>query len=804
MDTLLQDIRYALRSLRRSPGFALVAILIIGLAIGANTTVFTWAQRVLLRPLPGIPQSEELVQVRTGGPGGRSWSVSYPNYRDWRDGTRSYEGLAAYTAVEVSLRDSGPASRAWGVAASGNYFDVLRVRPFLGRTFRPEEEAQAAPVAVISHGLWQRTFGGNPSVLGRRVMLNGIDVTIVGVAPRDFAGTSPGYQFDLWFPVTLYELVTKDQGALARRGSNFLDGTVARLRPGVTIEQARQDANAVHRHVLELNPGANQSTSVLLTWNDLGGATARIRPIAVALLGVAALVLLAACANLANLLHARATVRRREISIRLAVGAGSARLVRQLLTESLVLACGGGVCGVMLAFWTKDMIGALLPPSALPVHVGVSVDAAVVAAAAAVTLATGVLFGLLPALRASRAPLSSVLREGTGGSPGRSRMQGSLVAAQVALSVVSLVCAGLFVRGLERAQRVDTGMSEPERVLLAQADLYAAGYTDSSTGAVLGRLAERVRALPGVSVASWSDMVPLGMEGWQTAGFPIQGYTFGPDERRDIPHALVGPGYFEAVGSPVVRGRGFASSDLADGGWRAAVVNEAFVRRYWPGQEPLGKLVATQPDLAVVGVVRDAKYLTLDEPAQPVIFVAASPGVATLHVRASGDAAALQESLRRAFAEVDPNIALTSVRTLARSMEAATFSQRLGAWSLSAIGVLALALAAVGLFGVLAYSVAQRTREMGVRIAIGASRRDVLALVVGKAIGLTGVGLGVGVVLAAGAGRLLRTQIFGVSPLDPVTFVAVALLLGAVALLAAWLPALRAARVDPIVALQAE
>jgi predicted permease len=407
-------------------------------------------------------------------------------------------------------------------------------------------------------------------------------------------------------------------------------------------------------------------------------------------------------------------------------------------------------------------------------------------------------WGGAPGGRAAGARLASVLREGNGGSAGRSRLQGVLVATQVALSMVALVCAGLFVRGFERAQRIDTGMRAPERVLLAQADLYAAGYTDSSTGAVLDRLAERLRALPGVSAVSWSDMVPLGIYGWQTAGFAVEGYVFGPDERRDIPHSLVGPEYFEAVGSPIVRGRGFASRDLVAGGWNAAVVNEAFVRRFWPGQDPLGKRVDDAPNLTVVGVVRDARYQTLDETAVPVVFIAASPGVVTLHVRTRGDAAALQESLRRAFDEVDPNLAPTNIRTLARSIEAATFSQRMGAWSLSAIGLLALLLAAVGLFGVLSYSVAQRTREMGVRIAVGASTADVVGLVVGRALRLTAIGLGVGLVLAAGAGQLLRSQIFDVSPLDPVTFVAV------IALLAAWLPARRAARVDPIIALQAE
>jgi predicted permease len=807
VDTLLQDIRYTLRGLRRSPGFTLVAVLTIGLSIGMNTTAFTWMENMVLRPLPAVPNSDQLVSLNTGGPGGDVWSVSYPNYRDWRDGARGFEGLAAYTIAEMALRTAGPSQRVWGVAASGNYFDVLRVRPLLGRTFRPDEEAAAAPVAVISHGLWRRAFGGDSGVVGQRVLLNGHGFTVIGVAPPRFAGTMVGLRLDLWFPVTLYELLTPNSGALTSRGANFLVEGIGRLRRGVTIEQARQDINAVHRRLAETYPTARNST-VLVRWSSETGVTSWFRALASTLFAVTAVVLFIACGNLANLLLARAAARRREIGVRLAVGAGRARLVRQLLTESVVLASGGGLAGLVFAFWAKDVMRAFIPASPYPIGLDMTIDGRVLGVAAIVTLCASLFFGLMPALQATRVDLVSALRDGAATGPARqSRVQAILVASQVAFSLVALVCAGLFVRGLQRAQSVDTGMRDPQQVLLVNTNLYVAGYTDSTGPAAIGRLLERVRALPGVRAASASSMVPLTFGGWNSTGADVEGYAFRPDEMRAIPFSEVGPDYFEAIGTPVVRGRGIVAQDQP-GSPPVAVVNEAFARRYWAGQDPIGKhITVNERERAVVGVVRDAKYVRLDEPPPPIFYLPILQSYSssfTLQVRTAGDPRALQQLLRRAFEDLDPNLPLTDVRTLAESMGAATFIQRIGAWSLATFGLHALLLAALGIFGVLWISVSRRTREMGVRLAVGASRRDVLRLVIGDAMRIAGIGLGVGIVLAAGAGRLLRSQIFGVSPLDPVTFVGVTALLAAVALLAAWLPARRAAKVDPVIALQAE
>jgi len=806
METLIQDIRYALRSLRKTPGFALVAILTIGLAIGANTVAFTWMERFVLRPLPAVPQSEQLVAVTTASLQGDLFQVSYPNFRDWREGVRSFEGIAAVAFDEMTLRTTGPAERAWGMFVTANYFDVLHVRPALGRAFRPEEEAQAAQAAVISHDLWQRTFGGDSGVVGRHVMLNGHDFTIVGVAPEEFGGTSARARFDLWIPLALVELMTPDRGVLASRRSNRFDG-IARLKPGVTIDHARQEINALNRRLAEVYP-ENRNTTVSVRWASEAGSRPYFRRLTGTLVGVTVVVLLVACANLANLLLAKAAARRREIGIRLAVGAGRARLIRQLLTESLVLALSGGVLGVLMGLWGKDTMAALLPSGPHPMSIEFSLDARVLGVAFAVSVLTGVFFGLVPALQASRVDLVPALRDGAATDPAsRSRVQSALVATQVALSLVCLVCAGLFVRGLHRAQAIDTGMRDPQQVLLAGTNLFRAGYTDSTGPVAVERIMERVRALPGVRSASVATMIPLDLDGWNSTHIGIEGHTFGSDENTAVPFSQVGPDYFETIGASLVRGRGFTAEDRA-ASLQVAVINESFAKRYWRGQDPLGKhILVDGQEFDVVGVSSDTGHEQLGRPTPPVFFVPILQlwnSTFTFHVRTAGDPLALQQAVRRAVEELDPNVPFTDVRTLADHIGAASSFQRIGAWALTAFGALALSLAAIGLYGVMAFSVAQRTREMGVRIAIGASRRDVLALVIGRALRLTAFGLGVGIVLAAGAGQLLRSQIFGVSPLDPATFVAVIALLAAVAFIAAWLPARRAARVDPIVALRSE
>jgi predicted permease len=809
METLLQDIRYALRGLRKTPGFTLVAILTIGLAVGANTTVFTFMERFVLRPVPVVPETDRLVVLRTGAPGGGEWSVSYLDARDWGERARAFDGIAVQEFSEMSLRLEGPSQRVWGVYSSWNVFEMLRVRPILGRTFRADDETQAAPVAVISGALWRRVFAGDSGVVGRHVMLNGHDFTIVGVLPPRFVGTEVGLSHDLWVPATVMTLLEpRRTGALTNHGWRGFTA-LARLKPGVSLDQARQDMRAAHRTLAETEV-ADRNTTVLVKRFSDEGAVSWFRPLSGALLGVTLVVLLVACANLANLLLARATARRREIGIRLAVGAGRARLVRQLLTESIVLALGGGALGLLFALWGRDSIYSFVPPAPLPIGFDMPLDGRVLGFALALTLVTGVVFGLIPALQASRLDLVPTLRDGAATGPAhRSRLQAVLVGAQVALSLVSLVCAGLFIRGLQRAQAVDTGYREPGQILLANTSLALAGYDSDSTGRpVLERLLAEVRALPGVRSASVATQVPLGFGGESSSSMDLEGYDFRQDEDPAIVWSSAGADYFLTMGTTVLQGREFTGADRA-GAPPVAVVNEAFARRYWPGREALGRQLRFTNGTwrTVVGVVRTTKFERLNEPPQPHVYFPILQVYASnfaLHVRADGDPHQLQQVLRRAFERVDPNLPFNDVRTFAEHMGAVTFIQDMGASMLTAFGLLALGLAAIGLYGVLSYSVAQRTREMGVRIAIGASRRDVIDLIVGRAMRLTAVGLGVGVVLAAGAGQLLRSQIFGVSSLDPLTFISVMVLLAAVAFVAAWLPARRAARVDPIIALQAE
>jgi predicted permease len=807
VETLIQDIRYALRSLRKSPGFALAAVLTIGLAIGANTTVFTWLRTMTQQPVPAVPESDRLMSLSVAAPGGRIWQVSYADYRDWREGARAFEGIAAERFTQLNLRTDGPSQRVWGALASGNYFDVLRVRPLLGRTLRPTDETEAAPVAVISHGLWQRVFSGDSGVVGRSVTLNGHGFTVVGVMPPRFAGSTWGYSYDVWIPLTLVDLTTPARSPLLSRGWRFIEPVVARLRPGVSVEQARADINAVHRP-LAATYAEDRGTTVRLGRMADEGSSAWFGPVMGALLGVTALLLLVACANIANLLLARATARRREVAIRLAVGAGRLRLVRQLLTESMLLALAGGALGILIALWGKEALMASVPPMPFPLAVEFSLDPGILCFALLATLATGAAAGLAPALKATRGDLVSDLRDGAASAaPRRSSLQSSLVTAQVALSLVSLVCAGLFLRGLLRARDVDMGYREPGRLLLAETDLFMAGYTDSTGPVALDRLLERVRAVPGVRSATTATMGLQGFGTWGTASAEIEGYSFQPDENRAVEFNRVGPDYFQTVGTPVLRGRGIGLDDRA-GNLPAIVVNESFVRRFWPGQDPLGRRIRLgETWRTVVGVSRDAAYRPDNRPPPPIFFVPilqSYRSASTVHVRAAGDPLLMQQALRRAFEVVNADLPFTDVRTGVQQVGVVLFAQRLGAGALALLGLLALGLSALGIYGVLSYSVSQRTREIGIRVAIGASKRDVIAMVVGGAARLSAVGLALGLVLAVGAGRLLRSQIFGVSPLDPVTFVGVVVLLAAVALLAAWLPARRAARVDPIIALQAE
>jgi predicted permease len=809
MGSFFQDLRYGLRALRKQPLLTAVAVLSLGLAIGANTTVFTWLQTFVLNPLPAVQDYDRLVVLNTRAPGGDLWSLSYADFKDWRAQSRTLD-VTIFDFTQTGMRtEDGGTERVWTNMVSGNFFDVLRVPAALGRTFHRDEEDRDVPVAVMGWSFWQRRFHGDSAVVGRTLLLNGQPFTVVGVAAPRFGGPFVGLQLDLYVPVTSRTaLLPYGDRWRTQRGFQTWEG-IGRLKGGVTFAQAAEELNTVAKAAGIAAGNADHQGAVVRHMDEVGAAS-WLKPVFFSLLGVTAVVLLIACANVANLMLARAAARRREVAIRLAIGASRGRLIRQLLTESLVLALAAGLVGFVIALWGRDLMTAFVPAAPFPIGLEYRVDTSILVFAVAVTFATALAFGLVPALQASRPALVPALKDDVSGAfGGRHRLQSALVVGQVALSLVSLVCAGLFVRSLLNARVVDVGFREPERVLLVSTDLTLAGFRgDSLMGVVTGQLLERVRALPGVEAAGIADQVPLGFGGQSSSSATVDGYQPQPNENMSIRLNLVSSGYFEAMRIPLLAGRTLRDGDERRGA-RQVVVNEAFAKKYWPGLDPLGRRIDQGAGwMTVVGVVATGKYNQLSEAPVPLIFQPAGRdrplGDFTLHVRAAGDPATLTAALRGAFRETSADLPFLDVRTMDQSMQAALMVQRIGAYMLAGFGAMALLLSAIGVYGVMAYTVSQRTREIGVRVALGAGRRDVVGLVIGRAMRLAGLGLAVGLLAALGAGRLLGSQLLGVSGSDPATFAAIGVLLGLVALLASWLPARRAARVDPMMALRYE
>ena len=810
MEMMLQDLRYALRALRKSPLFSVVAVLTLGLGIGANTTIFTWLEGVVLRPLPVVRDYDRLVLVITRGPENARWSFSIPDWQDVARAATLIEGPAINNAVPVSVRTSGQAERAWGEVVSANYFDVLGIHPFLGRGLLPAEDSAlgAHPVVVLAYGYWQRKFAGDPGVVGRTVSINGHPLTVVGVMPPRFGGKSAGVQFDLWLPLSMVGVATGTPRQYTERQWQTYDA-FARLKPGVTFAQADAEMRKIGRDLATtyVHEDGNTGRELLPMRDDY--VQAIFRPALVAVLGITAVVLLIACANVANLLLARAASRRREMGIRLALGARRAALVRQLMVESCVVAVLGGGLGLLIASWGGGLLAALLPPVAYPVNLEMHLDARVLLFSLAVTLGTVILFGAVPALQGSRPDLVPALKDGTAAA-GRSHgiLRGTLMVAQLAFSVVALVAAGLFARSLRAGEHVDAGYRAPDRVLLVSTDLFLAGYTPSRGRVAAEQLLQRVQALPGVASASFADIVPLGFGGDNSAGAEIQDYVPQKDENMAIQDVTIAPRYFETIGTPIIEGREFTPQDDS-GAMKVAIVNEAFAKRYWPGQDPVGRWIDISGSgrRVIVGVAATSKYKHLNESPIPYVFLPLAQSYdaqVALLIRSSGDPKLLTAPVRRAFAAFDPNLPFLDVRTFAEHMEAAVYFMRVGALMLGLFGALAVVLTTMGIYSVVAYSVSQRTREIGIRTALGATRRDILSLVLGHGMRLAAAGVVIGSILALGVARLLSSQLFGVGAGDPPTYAAIAALLAAVALVASWLPARRAARVDPMVALRTE
>jgi predicted permease len=807
MATLLLDLRYGVRSLLKTPGLTIAAILSLALGIGANTTIFTWVQAVLLRPIPGASDPGSLsVAVLTSRDGGtRSWS--YPNYRDVRDRATRFD-VVAQDELNMSVAVDGLGERAFGALVSGNYFQVMGVAAAAGRLLTPEDDRTPGghPVVVLSYPYWQRRFAANPDVVGQQIVVNNVPLTVIGVAQAGFIGSFMAIEVGAWVPMAMQPQMT-GRSRLEARGDGWMTSWV-RARPGTTRAQASAEIDAIVQQLARDYPQANEGrrAAVVPAWKSPFGAPVVLASMLAVLSGVVMLVLAMACANVANLLLSRAVGRRREMAIRLSLGASRWRLLRQLLTESLLLALVSGAAGAAAVFWTSGLLMAFVPPFDVPIDLGLRVDGATLAFALAVSVLTGIFFGLAPAWQASRAETVTALKEeggrGSGGRTGR-RLRSSLVVVQVAVCLVLLVGAGLFMRSLAAAQRLDPGFDTAHQ-LTASLDLFPNGYTPESARQFHRLAIERMTALPGVASAAFSRQLPLGFSGSSSTRVQIDGYTPRGDEEIVVDYNIVSPRYFETMGIAVVGGREFGDADLP-GAQRVVIINEAMARRYWGTRNPVGTRVTRGEPHVVAGVVRDIKYRSLDERPSPHMYFALAQeyvSSVTLQVRTTGDPLALVAPLRDAIRAIDPALPLWDVRPVAGHMQQTVFAQRIGATLLGAMSALALLLAAVGLYGVIAYAVSQRTQEMGIRLALGASPGGLQRMILGHGLRLAAVGLAVGLAAAFAVAPLAASLLPGIEPIDPVTFAAVPALLLAIVAAAAWLPARRASAVNPIVALR--
>jgi predicted permease len=796
--------------LLKNPGVTAAAVLSLALGIGANATIFTWVRSVLLNPIPGVPEPGRMFVLAGQARDGEDRSFSYPNFRDIRAQATTFDPIIQ-DDVLLSVSDGQQADRAFGMLVSGNYFDVIRTRPIVGRTFvKSEDERPAgAPVLVLSYAYWQRRFSGDPSIVGRSVKVNDRPYAVIGVMPRDFLGTGLALAVDAWIPMMQQPELQPTGNRLEARGSGWAQAMV-RLRDGASLQAAKAELETI-RAQLEREYPTNEGwrLSLVPLSNSPWGAPRALRPILLVLVGVVAAVLLIACANVANLLLSKAVSRRREIAVRLSLGAGRARVVRQLLVESLMLSIVGGVAGLVIAWWSAGLLMAFVPPVDIPIDLGLRVDSSVLLFTALASVMTGLIFGIAPALHASSPALTQALREESGRTSAgvmRQRLRDSLVVAQIALCLVLLVGAGLFLQSLKRAQDLQPGF-DPSNVVMAAFDVFPAGY-DRPRGIVFQRqLLDRVRALSGVERASLARTVPLGFSGNSSTGIDVDGYQPQKDEQVVITYNEVSDGYFETLRIPIVQGRAFTERDT-DGALLVAVINETMARRYWPDGSPVGRYISRGSErVQVVGVAKDGKYRSLNEGPRPYMYFPLAQSYRSavkLHVRSNADTAATMNAIRQTFRELDADLPLTETMPIADHLEQAVFAQRIGATLLAIFGMLALTLAAVGLYSVMAYAVSQRTHEMGIRLALGASPGELRRMVVSSGMKVAAIGLALGAVGAAALSRLLTSLLNGVSPTDPVTFGVVLATLASVAFVAALVPARRASAVDPVVALRYE
>jgi putative ABC transport system permease protein len=816
LETALQDLQFSVRFFTSNPKFALVAMFTLALGIAVNATVFSWIDSVLLHPYSGVTDTKGLALIETVTLSGEHLvATSYLDYRDYRDNMKLVSEMAIGRFTPLTLGLEGNADRAWAELVSANYFDVLRVKPILGRAFLPEEGADkpgAFPLAVISYRMWQNRFHGDSNVLGKEIRLNRHQLTIIGVAPPDFRGSTVGLVYDVWMPITMAgEMGTGP--VLTYRGCRDLTSTIVRLKAGVTLDQARREISALAKRLATQYPDTNRGVDAIVVpvWaGHLGAQGILLKPLQV-LMAVGALLLIIVCANVANLLLSRAVTRQKEFGLRLAFGAGRFRIIRQLMTETFLLVTGGAALSVLLMVWMERSLYRLLPRVDFPFDLRGDLSLSTLGFTLLVVVVVTVAAGLIPALLSIRGNLSQTLNEGGRSGIGGTRahrLRGLLVGIEVAVAMVALISAGLFLRSFGNASRIEPGFN-PRNVSVSQFYLSNAGYTAAEQRSFCRRLCERMEAVPGVTGVTYSDFVPLTSPGTSPQDqLVVEGYVPAPAEQMLIHRATVPPRYFNFMGIRMIEGRDFTERDEPKAP-AVMIVNETFARHFFGDATPIGRTIRIYgANVTIIAEVKDSKYDTPMQAPIPYFYVpfqqVFAPGLNfSILIRTTGDPMAVIPDLRREALAMNQDAFFHSVR-LEDAVGYSLYPQKVAATLLTATATLCLFLAAIGLYSVMNYAISQRTKEIGVRMALGASRFKVVQMVTRESVLLTLPGLLLGIVGAVVALRFFRSMLVGVSPTDPLTFVGAAVFLIAVAMLASYLPARRALRIDPMIALRCQ
>jgi predicted permease len=809
MQGWFRDARYAVRQLRKSPAFTLTAIVTLALGIGANSTIFSWMSSTLFSPIPGAHLPNTAVAIKRGTINSQ---LSYPDFVDLRAHTKTLQALIGWDSTSVGLTSVGKPQRLWASLTTANFFSALGVRPVLGRFFEPQEEQRpgGSPVAVLSYKAWRLIFAGDPKVVGRTIYLNQHPFTVIGVAPPLFQGASNGLRMDVWVPLMMQQQLEVNGDPIHDRSDEWLSA-IGVLAPGATAAQAKQELTVEMHQIAHDYPGWHKGSNDALLyplWRAPDSSNEYLSVILPPLMAIALVVLLLACVNVANLFLVRAVARRREIAVRLSLGANRVRLVRQLLVESVLVALAGGGVALFVTLWSARSFDRFLPPTDIPIDLNMHVDGRVLLVTFVLSALTGIAFGVLPALRSSRIVPVAVLKEEAGTSSGgqhKARLTSALVVAQIALSFLLLICGGLFIRSFRKAQHVDLGF-KANHVLLSTLDLVAAGYTQQTGLAFQRELLRRIADIPGVRSVSLSQWTPLGFR-WDMDAVQPEGYVAKKDESLQVLTSKVGPNFLETLGIPLVAGRDIEASDTSNT-QRVVVVNEAFAQKYWPRQNALGHRLKEGGEwYTVVGIAKNAKYLELEESPQPFVYRPALQvycRYVVLDVLVKGDSNAYAGRVAAAVHSLNADLPVLDQYPLSRNVEIANTGNRVAGTFVGMFGLVGLTLAAIGIYGVIAYTTRQRLHEIGIRMALGAKRRDVLELVLRQGLRMTMIGIASGLVCSLIFTPFLRHHLYGVATTDLLTYLCVGVVLSIVALAACFLPAQRAAQVEPIRVLRYE